>query len=576
MDILKRLFSPIRESRKLKNTILVAMIRPFFNGVIAIATVEIMKRIIEWIESGSFEETKKYFYIYCAVVLLWICIRYIARHRWYWQIRPRWYRVLSWKYLKKYIYADNTEINKLWTWRAQHIISSWIKSWLNILWELSIELVRHLSKIIFSLILVFNINRIYWIIYLVITSLIIWIYIITQNKANIYRRARKLILIDYERQFVRLVMSKFEVLQNWKIDHEIESQDPLFDRREENNRPIDHQRTIWWISASLTVDWLRILAIAVILFWLLGGWITIAEFVALLLIIWLLNSTVFDISNLYVNNMKEMINVEKLRDLFDEIPKLEWYNEWNSFKYIDWNIQLKNIWFSYNKQWWDILSDFSLDLVGWNKTALVWISWSGKSTIIKLITWYIRPDKWNIIVDGQDLTEVSLKTYYKHIWYLTQEPSVFDWTIRDNLLYAVDDATEEQLSNAVKLSKCEFIYNFPDGLNTEIWEKWVRLSWWQRQRLAIAKIFLKNPKIIVLDEPTSSLDSFSEEAITEAMNELFRNRTVIIIAHRLQTVKNANDIIVIDEGIVIERGTHADLLQQWWSYAKMLELQSWF
>lgn len=126
------------------------------------------------------------------------------------------------------------------------------------------------------------------------------------------------------------------------------------------------------------------------------------------------------------------------------------------------------------------------------------------------------------------------------------------------------------------MAKCEFIYDLPQWVDTEIGERGIRLSGGQRQRLAIAKIFLKDPEIIILDEPTSALDSFSEEAITEAMHNLFENRTVIIIAHRLQTVKHADDIIVLDHGEVVERGTHHELVSQSGSYATMLELQSGF
>jgi len=148
---------------------------------------------------------------------------------------------------------------------------------------------------------------------------------------------------------------------------------------------------------------------------------------------------------------------------------------------------------------------------------------------------------------------------------------------KDNLFYATENTvSEEDLDIIIKQSKCEFIYDLPSGIDTEIGERGVRLSWWQRQRLAIAKIFLKDPKIIILDEPTSALDSFSEEAITQAMNNLFKWRTVIIIAHRLQTVKHADDILVIEDWKIIERWNHNNLVALWWAYATMLELQSWF
>ena len=145
-----------------------------------------------------------------------------------------------------------------------------------------------------------------------------------------------------------------------------------------------------------------------------------------------------------------------------------------------------------------------------------------------------------------------------------------------------DKNLEQTIDQVIKLSKCEFIYEFKDGLQTEIGEKWIRLSWWQRQRLAIAKIMLKNPSIILLDEPTSALDSYNEEQITQALNNLFQGKTVIIIAHRLQTVKNADEILYIakdeeaNSSVVIERGTHQQLLELKWEYHTMVELQSWF
>jgi len=160
---------------------------------------------------------------------------------------------------------------------------------------------------------------------------------------------------------------------------------------------------------------------------------------------------------------------------------------------------------------------------------------------------------------------------------LTQEPSVFDGSVLENLTYAINRKLKKwELEEVIKQANCEFIYDLQDSLETQIWEKWVRLSWWQKQRLAIAKIMLKNPKIIILDEPTSALDSFSEEQITKAMNNLFVWRTVIVIAHRLQTVRHAHNIFVMENSQIKESWTHEDLIKKWWIYSKMLELQSGF
>ena len=244
---------------------------------------------------------------------------------------------------------------------------------------------------------------------------------------------------------------------------------------------------------------------------------------------------------------------------------------------------------------------------------------------MKLIAWYLHPLSGDILVDGQALPtpqnchsechpelakepgwvtsselidsstslqlvsewqHISLQSYYPHIWYLTQEPSVFDGTVWENLTYGISQEKEEgqvtdkelqqKIDRIIKLARCEFIYEFKDWLQTEIGEKGVRLSWGQRQRLAIAKIMLKDPEIILLDEPTSALDSENEEMVTQALNELFKGKTVIVIAHRLQTVKHADQILYIDGGQIIESWTHSQLLAMQGHYYKMVELQSWF
>jgi ABC-type multidrug transport system fused ATPase/permease subunit len=164
---------------------------------------------------------------------------------------------------------------------------------------------------------------------------------------------------------------------------------------------------------------------------------------------------------------------------------------------------------------------------------------------------------------------------YTHIGYLTQEPMIFDGSIKDNLLYAIEDissVTDEVLWSVLWAAECEFVKD----LEAQIGEKGIRLSGGERQRLAIAKLMLKNPEIIILDEPTLALDSFSEEKITQALDVLFKGRTVVIIAHRLQTIKKADNILVTEEGKVIEEGKHDELMNKKGVYYRMVELQSGF
>ena len=185
---------------------------------------------------------------------------------------------------------------------------------------------------------------------------------------------------------------------------------------------------------------------------------------------------------------------------------------------------------------------------------MIGVSGSGKTTLIKLIAGYFNPLQGKVLIDGQDLAKTKLTSYYKHIGYLTQKPSVFDGTIGENLTYGVPHKpSKKEIKKAIALAHCDFIYDFPEELETQIGEKGIRLSGGQKQRLAIAKIFLRNPKIILLDEPTAALDSISEKLVTNALNKLFVNRTVIVIAHRLQTVRNADEIIVFENGKIVEK-----------------------
>ena len=290
-----------------------------------------------------------------------------------------------------------------------------------------------------------------------------------------------------------------------------------------------------------------------------------------------MNSVLIDFLDFIKNFWRDFPEIQNLWDFFDDAPEITGYEEWNTFTYQTWNIELQNLTYSYewNK---NVFENFDLKIQWWNITAFVWPSGGGKSTLVKLIAGYLKANSGEILIDGQKLTETSLKSYYQDVGYLTQEPSVFDGTVRENLMYALGEETldNKHLQHILKLSRCEFISELSQWLDTEIGERGVKLSGGQKQRLAIAKIFLKNPKIIILDEPTSALDSQSEKAITQAMHELFKDRTVLVIAHRLQIVKYANEIIVIDSGKIIERGNHKELVKQKWYYAEMLELQSGF
>ena len=195
-------------------------------------------------------------------------------------------------------------------------------------------------------------------------------------------------------------------------------------------------------------------------------------------------------------------------------------------------------------------------------TALVGSSGSGKSTIAGLSATFLNLKSGKITVDNQDMSKVKLSSYRKHLGVVLQDEFLFEGTIRENILFPRPNASENELQNAVKAAYVnEFTDRFDDGLNTLIGERGVKLSGGQRQRLAIARAILANPKIIILDEATSSLDTESESLIQKSLSELVKDRTTIVIAHRLSTIKKADQILVIEAGHIAERGTHDELIE---------------
>ena len=571
-DIVKRFFEPWDE---MKWVFLRAMIFPFISSIVSISEVEITRIIVNLVQDGWGEEIYTYVYYFIWLIILRLFFRWIFKNYWASEIRPESLRVLSKTYLSKYILLDNNKIEVYGTGRLIAIFEKWISMRTEMLVMTHVDLVRQITRIIFILIYVSIINIYYGIWFTILVWLVILVYILTQKKANHHRRIRREYYIQYMSDFVKIIMSKFEILQTGNSSKELSKFDVQFPRRYEQNKKIETMRYLSEAFSVSMIDGLRVFAMISVIagtaLWKIGIW----EFVALISVLVLLDNMTWDISRFYIDITTKYISLEKMRNLLDNVPVVLWYDEWVIFHHKQWDVNVQNITYAYDEQ--KVFDDFSLDIKWGNKTALVWVSWSGKSTLVKLIAGYLRPDSGSIIVDGQNLADTSLKSYYKHIWYLTQEPSVFDGTVSENLTYAIDGEVDKGLlDQAIKHARCEFVYDFPDGLETEIGERGIRLSGGQRQRLAIAKIFLKDPEIIILDEPTSALDSFSEEWITEAMHNLFEWRTVIIIAHRLQTVREADDIILLEDGQVTERGTHDELVARWWQYAKMLELQSWF
>jgi subfamily B ATP-binding cassette protein MsbA len=221
-----------------------------------------------------------------------------------------------------------------------------------------------------------------------------------------------------------------------------------------------------------------------------------------------------------------------------------------------------------------VLSDFNLDIAAGQRVALVGPSGAGKSTVLNLILRFFDPTSGAVLIDGQDLREVTLSSVRGASALLTQEPVLFDDTVAANIAYGSDDASEEEIVAAANAAAADdFIRALPQGYQTRVGEAGNRLSGGERQRIAFARAMLRNSPIILLDEPTSALDAQSEAKIQAAMDRLLTGRTVIMIAHRLSTVKKADRIFFMEGGHIIESGTHAELVARRGKYAQMVQTQ---
>ncbi len=216
----------------------------------------------------------------------------------------------------------------------------------------------------------------------------------------------------------------------------------------------------------------------------------------------------------------------------------------------------------------------SLDIRRGEIFALVGPSGAGKTSIANLLCRFYDPIHGCVRVDGHDLRGVQIRSLRKHVAVVLQDTFLFNTTVRENLLYGKPDSSEEEMIAAAKVAYAhEFIEQLPHGYDTEIGERGVMLSGGERQRIAIARAILKNPPILIFDEATSSLDTESERLVQEAIERLLRGRTVLVIAHRLSTVRNADRIVVLDKGAISETGTHQDLMSLEGLYRYLYDMQ---
>lgn len=306
----------------------------------------------------------------------------------------------------------------------------------------------------------------------------------------------------------------------------------------------------------------------------LNGAMQLGDLIAFLMFAAIIAGSLGTFTNLYSQLQEALGSTARVFGILDTAPDIDDKPDAVELPHIVGRVQIDHVSFGYNDASLPILSNVSLDVAPGEVLALVGPSGSGKSTLVNLIPRFYDVSDGAIRIDGYDVRDVQLSSLRSQIGIVPQETLLFSGTIADNIRYGKLDATDEEVIEAARAANAhDFIAGFENGYQTLVGERGVKLSGGQRQRVAIARALLKNPRILILDEATSAMDSESEGLVQDALERLMQQRTTFVIAHRLSTIKNASRIAVLDQGKIVELGTHSALMAHNGVYAKLYNLQ---
>lgn len=353
------------------------------------------------------------------------------------------------------------------------------------------------------------------------------------------------------------------------------------ERFQENNNlfrktKLTAYRVMAFVSSNIYIL-MRIMTLVVLLYGArlsFNGELSSGEFMSFILFVNILFRPIEKISALLEMYPKGMAGFRRFMNLLDVEPEIVDKKDAVHVDHLKGNISFERVTFAYERTTEPVLKDISFNIQAGETVALVGPSGAGKTTISSLIPRFYDVNEGKITIDGIDVRDMTKKSLRENIGIVQQNVFLFTGTLRENIAYGKLDATDEEIEEAARRAHMlDFIRELPDGYETEVGERGLKLSGGQQQRIAIARMFLKNPSILILDEATSALDTETEAKIQEALTELSKDRTTIVIAHRLATVRNADRIFVITDRGIEEEGTHEELLQREGLFAHLYNMQ---
>jgi subfamily B ATP-binding cassette protein MsbA len=306
---------------------------------------------------------------------------------------------------------------------------------------------------------------------------------------------------------------------------------------------------------------------------IMAGTMTLGDFVMYIFFTGLVAMPLIQISSISTQLSEAFAGLDRIREIRTMTTEDDQDEERGRLETVSGNVLFEDVTFEYEKDI-PVLKNVSFEAPAGTTTALVGSSGSGKSTLISLVLTFNRPKSGRILIDGRDLNGVRLRDYRSLVGVVLQDNFLFDGTVKDNIAYSRPGASLDEIREVSRIAHCdEFIDRFPDSYDTIVGERGVKLSGGQRQRVAIARAILADPRILILDEATSSLDSESEAMIQDGLRMLRQGRTTFVIAHRLSTIVSADQILVLEDGEIVERGNHEALLAMEGRYRELYDRQ---
>ena len=427
----------------------------------------------------------------------------------------------------------------------------------NILFDFYLRLAAELlPSMIFSIIFVFMINRT---VMAVIVAGYIIVFAVSNLLLKVLYRIKERILVNEEKFNHFLVRGFMEMVTfriNRRFKREIQKTESASDEIVTSAVKIRMAHEAFFTIFAILIGFVKI---GIIIYGWLTEALTIGQIVALIILVDNAYQPIAIFNVDYVAYKLDKIAFARYTEFLDAKDEKR-LSHGDTVASINGDISFSKVGFSYDER--EILNNFDITVDKGKTTAFVGESGSGKSTVVRLLTGLLQPDTGHVTVDGIDLSKVDLNSYYKHIAYLPQEPSVFDGTLRENLIFD-DDINDSALMDAVSNAGLDGLFSkLEKGFDTPLGEKGISLSGGERQQLALARLWFSDAQIIILDEATSAIDNLTEEAVMSNVMALLDGKTIIAVAHRLDSIKSFNEIIVFQEGNIVENGQFDDLMEK--------------